>query len=219
MAKPPSLPTNTKANVMDELQSIIDTLSEAGVSFSEDLFTTLIRQLLSQLSYQFGQKLSLATLTDDQKDALEEELDRIAKAVEKTGSISNINIVLAHMKKRIRREYIKVREKDLAPLDKKSQKDYTQFLKLSVIYEIYKLTSPNQLAGQTALDNFITNSQIRGEDFAIDNTGIADESRLENLARAALRVLTSHHKKEIAEDTNSFLHRVEINKGKDGWER
>ena len=50
-------------------------------------------------------------------------------------------------------------------------KEEKQIRLRAAIYEIYKLTNPNRLAGETAMENFIKNVKTRGVEFAMKYDG------------------------------------------------
>ncbi|MHC0449124.1 MAG: DUF5394 family protein [Candidatus Lariskella arthropodorum] len=76
-------------------------------------------------------------------------------------------------------------EKELEQEEELSEERKKQVIRL-IIYEIYKITNPHQLAGETALENFINNVQTRGLEVALQyegakNAGMFTKDELENL--------------------------------------
>lgn len=56
-------------------------------------------------------------------------------------------------------------------LEEELTKEEKEIKLRAAIYEIYKITNPNRLAGETALENFIKNVKTRGVDFAMKHDG------------------------------------------------
>lgn len=68
-------------------------------------------------------------------------------------------------------------------------KEEKQIRLRAAIYEIYKLTNPNRLAGETAMENFIKNVKTRGVEFAMKYDGHEMESKF---TKTELKNLSSY---------------------------
>lgn len=217
------IPDDAPEESKKEFASIIEQLRNANTIDTESLILVLLKNILERLSKQYGKQLSYDTLTSSQRKALEGELDAIAQALEASGALGEEKNMLAYLKKMLGMDYSQKQERkqEYETLNRKAKKEYTRLLKLFIIYEIYKITNPQQLAGETELDNFINNTLTRGLDYAKKFTH-RDEESLEQLIKTAGAQLTKGKFTDLEKKgDHSFLSGLaQHHKNKDtGWER
>lgn len=202
------------------LEEVIDLLRKSGASIaSETVVLVMLKNLLARLAKENGVEADLSTLTAEQEKKLQEALEQIAEQLKQAGLMGN-EVNLQRLVRMLLRSHqpSKAKEKDedgkdveedsFESLSPKEKARLKKLFTLFAVYEAYKITNPNQLAGETRQDNFINNLHMYGKEFAIKKTG--SDMGLES---KAIESMEKNHK--------SFAAQVmEFNKGKDtGWSR
>lgn len=216
------LPENASQELKDEFNSIIEQLRNATGIDAETLMTMLLKKILERLSKQHGTNFSYGALTSKQQKELEAELDKIAQALEESGALGDEKNMIGMLKKMLGLGFSDKKQQldEFESMENAQKKEYTRLLKLFIIYEIYKITNPHQLAGETELDNFINNTLTRGTEFA-KKFASKDEYALEQLIKQAAESLSPSKLKQLDQKgDHSFTNALAQHKNKDpGWER
>ncbi len=76
-------------------------------------------------------------------------------------------------------------------LNKKHKHQFREFLKKAADYELYKIINPNQLAGETREENFISNAILLGVKKALKFAGL--EHSMDKIDPSALKILENAH--------------------------
>lgn len=84
-------------------------------------------------------------------------------------------------------------------LEEELTKEEKELKLRAAIYEIYKLTNPNRIAGETSLENFIKNVKTRGVDFAMQHDGHEHAQKFTKTELKNLSSYTSMVKSQIHE--------------------
>lgn len=204
-----------------QLGEAINLLRKSGATIDiETLLLVLFKNILAGIAEEMDEELDIAQLTPRQEEKLAEVLEQIAKQLQQAGLVGQNE----HIKKLVRllirsRQPQKPKEYDEDGKEKEDENEYEslapaekkrlqKLFQMFAVYEAYKITNPNQLAGETRLDNFIHNLALRGKDFAIHKTG-SDMG------------MTHEETEKIVKQQHSFVQAIQdFNKGKDtGWSR
>ncbi len=202
------------------LEAVIKQLQQSGASIdSETLMMVMLKNLMQRIAKENGKDIDLSNLTEAQEQQLEAALEAIAAKIQQAGVMTGVDLrklvrllIHSHTKRKGRE---KDREKDgqekdddFESLSPKEKKRLKELFKLFAMYEAYKVTNPNQLAGETREANFVNNLHMYGKDFALKKAGSdmgIDEKTLN----------------EMEKNRHSFVEGLQnFNKGKDtGWSR
>jgi hypothetical protein len=215
MNNTPHPPHNIPKDVLSEVETIILQLRDAHEITSEGLMLILLKRILARLSKKHGKALSLDSLTKQQQEEVKAAMDLLIVELQRSGVLSDDNALLIQLKKMMGRLLAKEKEHELDPMEEKAQKEQRRLLKLFIIYEMYKVISPNQIAGETALENFQNNTLTYGIDFALKFSNM-DEKNVERLGIALMHDDTTHRKPGTSFVDNLMLNK---SKGEQGWER
>lgn len=205
----------------DMLEDIIDVLKKSGASIeAETLILVMLKNLLARIAKENGQEADLNNLTEAQEQQLIEALEEIAEQLQQAGVMGQEEglkkLIRVLVKSRIKqKEKGKQKageeheqEEDFESLSPKEKERLKKLFKLFAIYEAYKITNPNQIAGETKQENFINNLQMYGKAFAIKKEGSdmgMDAKELDEMER---------NRKSFVEAITAFK------QGKDtGWSR
>jgi hypothetical protein len=76
-------------------------------------------------------------------------------------------------------------------MNKKHRYAFREFLKRAASYEIYKITNPKRIAGETEEENFISNAILLGVKQAMKHAGI--EFDIKKVDPNSLKILEEAH--------------------------
>jgi len=197
-----SLPNNIFSQLKEEVDAIIEQLNHPQEENIDQLVQLLLRRILARI----GDEANSVRIA--------EELDRIIAELQQVGVLKGQQGILSTIKRLLQRGFSRDKQRnDKEKLDAQAQKECKRLLKLFITYELYKIASPNQLAGETQLENFRRNVAMRGADFAIDFSGKGEQA-IEKMGVVTTAKLDAHFHK------GGFLDMVHKERNDpQGWER
>lgn len=132
----------------------------------------LLHKILNEFSEEKIQEI-VNNLTEQEKADLMQEIDKLVTemnlSLQVTSPEDAIKTLISLVKTRARKKLGRFSSQEgyLNEIDKKALKDLEEEMKRDMFYQLYKFMTPNPIAGETRLENFINNIVRRGADFAI----------------------------------------------------
>ncbi|AZL15414.1 DUF5394 family protein [Rickettsiales endosymbiont of Stachyamoeba lipophora] len=157
------------------LDKIIRRFNTNGTDQIYDLILEILESIFAELEAGgFGS--SLSSLEESERIIVEQEIEKLLNTVgEEYGDLSKDEIIQLLLKT-IHRKFTQKHALGKQPKEKGNiPKHVKEFIKQDLlrafVYEFYKFVNPNQIAGETKMDNFINNVVYGGVKYAVKHAG------------------------------------------------
>lgn len=174
------------------LQHVIKELNNNNHKKVTEIIVKIIKEIFKELEHSDLNEL-MTLLGSSDYELLDKEISQIISEMDGASEMDKDDIIRLIIRS-LQRKFLKYveeqigieqsREDDLVPKHVKIA--LKEDLKRAFIYEFYKFVSPHQLAGETALENFMNNVIYRGIKYAINYEGkefVADKSVMNHLSK------------------------------------
>ncbi len=182
-------------DLRNKIACLLDNLNTISLIDLEDQVIEMMQNMMNFFAKHVDEIPSFDTLTPEQKKILLLRFKGVAHSLPKRKIkfvdemvqvfvftvLSNIGASIEGVKDLSAQEL----------LNKKHKHQFREFLKKAADYELYKITNPNRLAGETREENFISNAILLGVKKALKYAGL--EHSIDKIDPNALKILEKAH--------------------------
>ena len=154
----------------------------SNIEYIEILVIGLLEAIIKEIIDEHEGKIDVSILTQEQIKTLEQRLDKIAETIEKNQNFANKELAIKMLFMALHGALYKKFKKRIKEFQEQQEEDkhvteYKKLLKRLFIYEFYKFTNPNRLAGEDPVENFINN---------VVRLGVEQALQIEKVSEATL---------------------------------
>lgn len=174
--------------LVDQVQEVIKQLKKANNVSLESALILMCQNILDKYSGKSLGEFDFNSLSEAEKQAIIKEITEILQELELSALIPSATETIELIISILQRAFSKTKKKDkeLEFLTERDKKRIEEELKRAAIYELYKITNPHRIAGETERENFFNNAVTRGVAFARKFEGGGDKD-LKNYDKSFFR--------------------------------
>jgi hypothetical protein len=188
--------------IQTSLNTILNNLLTKSEPCQENDILFLLKEILQLFTENTTDSPSFEELSQEQQRALFIEVKKIITELCKHGSFRTSTNKTKTVAYKILLGYLSFAEKKSKQqqeqlfLSKAAKEQIKKDLERHAIYEIYKFTNPRAIAGETKLENFISNVIRKGFEYALKQES-APEEMLKKTPKSFVKKLEKEHENFI----------------------
>ncbi len=183
--------TADNQDIKTKIAYLLSILESNDIDNIEAQVTALLKNMMNFFSNYVEEIPNFESLTPEQKKALLLKFRSVAQSIvgRKIKSVDElVQVFVFTVLSAIGENIASAKNISIAEtINKKHKYAFKEFLKKAASYEIYKITNPNRIAGETREENFINNTVLLGVKRAMKYAGI--EFDIKKLDHNSLKIL------------------------------